>query len=106
MGAVAWRLSAVAPFPIPVQTDVQSRFRSASEYSMGYFFGGCAVGVAAMQAPLPSLPPFSSHFILAFSQSAWFVGSVAAACWATAAVTMLSAATAVAMGSILIWSSS
>ena len=58
-----------------------------------------------MQAPLPSLPPFSSHFIFAFSQSAWFAGSVAVACCATAAVTMLSAATAVAMGINLICSS-
>src|SRR5262249_10527663 len=37
-------------------------------HTCGYFFGAslALAGVAATQAPLPSLPPFSSHFILAF----------------------------------------
>jgi hypothetical protein len=105
MGAVAWGPKDRRPVSHPRSADVQSRLRSAAEYSIGYFVAGCAAGGEAMQAPLPSLPPFSSHFILAFSHSALFAGGVVVACWATAAVTIVSAATAVAMGINLICSS-
>src|SRR5262245_15795471 len=60
-----------------------------------YFFG---VGVAATHPPLPSLPPLSSHFIFAFSQSTLFVGVVPAACCANAAGANASTLTTAAIG--------
>src|SRR5258705_9236837 len=74
--------------------------------SVRYFLGVspalAGAAVAATHAPLLSLPPFSSHFILAFSQSTLLVAVGAAACCAKAAGAKASAATKAAVDRIFI----
>src|SRR5581483_3137752 len=74
----------------------------ATHLSPGPYFL-VAAGVAATQAPLPSLPPFSSHFILAFSQSALLVGVAAGVCCANAVGASTSTATTAAIGNSFMW---
>src|SRR5215510_10354248 len=76
-----------------------ARRAHSSHLRTPYFFtASWAAGVAARHAPLPSLPPFSSHFILAFSQSALLVGVGAAVC-AIATEANAQAATSATTGS-------
>src|SRR4029453_3041984 len=84
-GAVPW-----TPFPgLPAHWG-RARTTGAT-HTCGsidvYFFAASLdlAGAAATQAPLPSLPAFSSHFILAFSQSALLVGVVACCAMAVGA---------------------
>jgi len=85
-GPVPWTVRPIGRTIVPAHTR-------------GYFFGAslALAGAAATQAPLPSLPPFSSHFILAYSQSVLLAGVVA--CCANAIGASASTAITAVMGS-------
>src|SRR5205085_9526621 len=76
-------LSDPPSFPIRRSSDLpraQSPENLISELHRYFFIASVFAAGAATQAPLPSFPPFSSHFIFAFSQSTLFAGVDGAVC--------------------------